>query len=157
MIRIMKATHKRFGLLHQVVALSVFLSAATGCGDSARATKERQRQLAAVEARVARAGLGTLVAHRVGGREAVSGDKPFRTSYYARGEQSADQVKAALSSAGFVPVRIGQRCNQTDPCAFTDPDHENALLSVVLAPSSAVVRVDKVKLPDGDVVVVSVF
>lgn len=157
MMGIVKATRQRLGYLHHVVALILFLSAATGCGDSASATKERQRQLAAVEARVARAGLGTLVAHRVGGREAVSGDKPFRTSYYARGEQPADQVKAALSSAGFVPVRIGQRCDQTDPCAFTDPDHENALLSVVLAPSSAVVRVDKVKLPDGDVVVVSVF
>ena len=155
MVGIMKEPRKRLGHLYHVVVFSVILSAATGCGDSA--TKERQRQLASVEARVARAGLGTLLAHRVGGREAVSGDKPFRTSYYARGEQSADQVKGALGSAGFVPVRIGQRCDQTDPCAFTDPDHEHTLLSVVLAPSSAVVRVDKVKLPEGGVVVVSIF
>ena len=132
------------------------MSVANGCADKA-ATKARHQLLAAIEERVARADLGTLLLHRVYGQESISGTKPFRTSYYARDDQSADQVKAALTAVGFAPIRIDQRCDLTDPCAFTDPDQDSGLLSVVIAPSSAIARVDKVKLPDGDVIVASVF
>ena len=130
-----------------------------GCGHGP-STNARQATLKAVEDKVVSAKLGRLILHRVGGKNSVSGDKPFRYSYYEppAGETIA-AFKERLVSSGLQPIRPDQRCDTSDPCAFEDPAIPNVLVSVVVADRKTVMTANKVELPQiqGDVVVVGIF
>ena len=149
------ARKRRYGAS---LAMAVVLVA--GCASHA-STAARQASLKATEDKVVAARLGALLLHRIGGRNSVSGDKPYRYSYYAASNpaDAVTQVKARLANAGLRSIRNDQRCDQTDPCAFQDPANANVLVSVVFATTEAVVKADHVKLPGSSshVIVVGIF
>ena len=143
-----------------VASLATVVALVAGCASRA-STTARQASLKATEDKVVAARLGALLLHRVGGRNSVSGDKPYRYSYYAASDptDAVLQVKARLANAGLQAIRSDQRCDQTDPCAFQDPANANVLVSVVVAKTAAVMNADHVKLrgASSHVVVVGIF
>ena len=146
--------------LSATVFALVVLVVLVGCGQGL-STDARQASLKAVEEKVVSARLGRLILHRVGGKNSVSGDKPFRYSYYEppAGETIAS-FKERLVSSGLQPIRSDQRCDTSDPCAFEDPATPNVLVSIVVADRKRVMTANKIEvaqLQRDVVVVVGIF
>ena len=152
-------TGKRRSSGSALSATVLVLAGLSSCADGPP-TSARQSRLKTVEGKVTSAKLGRLILHHVGGKDSVSGDKPFRYSYYetAAGDGVA-AFKARLGSTGLIGIREDQRCDSGDPCAFEDPSIPNVLVSVVVADRKTIMTANKVDLPtvQGDVIVVGIF
>ena len=158
-VHVSLGTGKRRSSGSALSATVLVLAGLSSCADGPP-TSARQSRLKTVEGKVTSAKLGRLILHHVGGKDSVSGDKPFRYLYYetAAGDGVA-AFKARLGSTGLIAIREDQRCDSGDPCAFEDPSIPNVLVSVVVADRKTIMTANKVDLPtvQGDVIVVGIF